>query len=63
MRAYILCATHDPSGCKETIQLRTQRGPAFRKGLLQEDIECLLAGDVDAGKAVLRDYVNATFGF
>jgi hypothetical protein len=23
----------------------------------------MLAGDVDAGKAVLRDYINATIGF
>jgi hypothetical protein len=26
-------------------------------------IECLLAGDVYTGKAVLRDYINATNGF
>ena len=37
--------------------------PAFRKALLQEGVECLLAGDVDTGKAVLRDYINATIGF
>jgi len=32
----------------------------FRGALLQEGIECLPAGDVDTGKAVLRDYINAT---
>jgi hypothetical protein len=48
---------------KDTIQARAQRDSAFRKGLLQEGIECLLAGDVDTGKAVLRDYINATIGF
>ena len=48
---------------KDTIQARAQRDPAFRKALLQEGVECLLAGDVDTGKAVLRDYVNATIGF
>ena len=48
---------------KETIQARAQRDTAFRKALLQEGIECLLAGDVDTGKAVLRDYINATIGF
>ncbi len=48
---------------KETIQARAQRDPAFRKALLQEGVECLLAGDVDTGKAVLRDYINATIGF
>ncbi len=48
---------------KETIQARAQRDPAFRKTLLQEGVECLLAGDVDTGKAVLRDDINATIGF
>ena len=48
---------------KETIQIRAQRDPAFRKALLQEGSECLLAGDIDTGKAVLRDYINATIGF
>ena len=48
---------------KETIQERARRDPAFRKALLQEGTECLLAGDLDVGKAVLRDYINATIGF
>ena len=48
---------------KDTIQARTQRDPAFRKALLHEVVECLLADDVDTGKAVLRDYINATIGF
>ena len=42
---------------------RAQCDPAFRKTLLQEGVECLLAGDIDTGKAVLRDYINATIGF
>ena len=29
---------------KDTIQARAQRDPAFRKALLQEGAECLLAG-------------------
>ncbi len=48
---------------KDTIQARAQRDPAFRKALLQEGVECLFAGDVDTGKAVLRDYINAMVGF
>jgi len=48
---------------KDTIQARARRDPVFRKALLQEGVECLLAGDVDTGKAVLRDYINATIGF
>jgi len=34
-----------------------------RKELLREGVECLLAGDLDSGKAILRDYINATIGF
>ena len=28
-----------------------------------EGIECLLSGDLDTGKAILRDYINGTIGF
>ena len=48
---------------KQTIQARVERDPAFREELLKEGVECLLGGDVEAGKAVLRDYINATIGF
>ncbi len=48
---------------KETIQARAARDPRFRRELLREGIQCLLAGDVDTGKTVLRDYINATVGF
>ena len=30
---------------------------------MREGVECLLSGDVDTGKIVLRDYINATVGF
>lgn len=48
---------------KETIQARIERDPTFREELLKEGVECLLSGDMDTGKAVLRDYINATIGF
>ena len=48
---------------KETIQARMERDSTFREELLKEGVECLLSGDVDIGKAVLRDYINATIGF
>jgi hypothetical protein len=48
---------------KDTVQARVQADPAFRAALLGEGIQTLLAGDVDTGKAVLRDYINATSGF
>lgn len=48
---------------KDTVKARAERDPAFRKALLTEGIDALLAGDVDTGKAILRDYINATIGF
>jgi DNA-binding phage protein len=52
--------THD---FKETIRARAQRDAKFRRALLREAVESYLNGDLEAGKAVLRDYVNATLGF
>jgi len=48
---------------KETVVARAERDAAFRDALLKEGIDTLLAGDVETGKAVLRDYINATVGF
>lgn len=48
---------------KETVQARARSDPGFREALLEEAVEAMLAGDVDIGKAVLRDYINATIGF
>ena len=48
---------------KETVQARLARDTAYRRELLREGVECLLGGDLDTGKAILRDYINATIGF
>jgi DNA-binding phage protein len=48
---------------KETIQARVKHDAAFRKELLRESVESFLMGDMETGKAVLRDYINATIGF
>lgn len=48
---------------KETVKARIERDAEFREALFREGIECLLSGDVDTGKAVLRNYINATIGF
>jgi DNA-binding phage protein len=48
---------------KETVLARVQADPKFRDALLKEGIEAMLAGDVDTGKAILRDYIKATVGF
>src|SRR5882757_8241355 len=48
---------------RRTVQTRATRDPAFRKALFQEAVQSLLQGDVDAGRAAMRDYINATVGF
>ncbi len=42
---------------------RARRDPEFREGLLNEGIGALLGGEVDVGKTLLRDYINAAIGF
>ncbi|MEL7028201.1 MAG: transcriptional regulator [Pseudomonadota bacterium] len=48
---------------RETVLARAERDPAFRRGLLTEALDCFLAGEIEEGKSILRDYVNATVGF
>ena len=48
---------------KETVLKRAIKDTEFRQGLLTESIESILAGDIDTGKSLLLDYINATVGF
>jgi hypothetical protein len=48
---------------KETVLARMKADRRYRKELLREGVECLLTGDLETGKAILRDYINATIGF
>lgn len=48
---------------KETIMARAKKDKKFCEAMLAEAITELLTGDVDAGKAILRDYINATVSF
>jgi len=48
---------------KETVQALAKRDIEFRRGLLTEALDCFLAGELDEGKLLLRDYINATVGF
>jgi hypothetical protein len=48
---------------KELVQRRVAEDPDFARDLLREGVDAMLAGDVDAGKAILRDYIKATIGF
>jgi hypothetical protein len=52
-----------PRDFKKTIQALIESDPAFRDELLREGVECLFAGELETGKAILRDYINATIGF
>lgn len=48
---------------KATLKARADGDPAFRAALLSDAIELLLAGDLDTGKIVLRNFIKATVGF
>lgn len=47
---------------RDTVQARAQRDARFRRALLTEAVNELLAGELGTGKALLRDYINAVFG-
>jgi hypothetical protein len=48
---------------KTLVQKHVAEDPAFAEALLRDGVETLLSGDVDTGKAILRDYIKATVGF
>jgi DNA-binding phage protein len=48
---------------KELVQARAVHDPTFAQALLCEGFEAMLAGNIEAGKSALRDYINATVGF
>ena len=47
----------------ETIREQLQKSAGFRRALLKESLSCMLAGEVEVGKSVLRKYINGTIGF
>jgi DNA-binding phage protein len=48
---------------KALVQEHVATDRAFAEALLRDGVETLLSGDVDTGKAILRDYIKATVGF
>ncbi len=40
---------------KELVQRHVAADPTFGEALLREGIEVMLAGDIETGKAILRD--------
>ena len=48
---------------KDLVRRQIAEDPAYAEALLREGIDTMLTGDVDTGKAILRDYIKATVGF
>jgi DNA-binding phage protein len=48
---------------RATLLERAQKDAEFRQAMLKEGIDALLAGDLETGKAILRDYINSAVGF
>ena len=48
---------------RETVKEQMDRSPAFRRELLREAVSTMLSGDLDAGKSVLRDFINGSIRF
>ena len=46
-----------------TVQARVREDAEFRRGLMSDAVEALLAGETALGREILRDYINATLGF
>lgn len=48
---------------RTTVLARAESDAAFRDSLLTAGVQALVNGDLNAGKSVLRNYINATIGF
>jgi hypothetical protein len=48
---------------KSTIMARARKDKKFCEMMLSEAVTELLSGDINLGKAILRDYINATITF
>lgn len=48
---------------RKAVRVRAGRDPDFRRALLREALDALLAGDLPGVRSGLRRYVNATLGF
>jgi hypothetical protein len=48
---------------RETVKTDLEMSAEFRGALLGEAVACMVSGNVETGKIVLREYVNGTIGF
>jgi DNA-binding phage protein len=55
--------TYHVTEFRATLLERAQKDAEFRQAMLKEGIDALLAGDLEIGKAMLRDYINMAVGF
>ena len=47
----------------ETVRADLQHSAEYRRAYLREAVDCVVSGEVETGKSVLRKYVNGTVGF
>jgi DNA-binding phage protein len=47
----------------ETVRADLQHSAEYRRAYLREAVGCVVSGDVETGKSVLRKYINGTVGF
>ncbi len=48
---------------REIVQERALREPEFREMLFTSGVQCLLDGEINVAKVVLRDYIETTMGY
>jgi len=48
---------------KDTVMARAKTDKEFREALIVEATEAILEGDIDIGKSLIKDYLNATEAF
>jgi len=47
----------------DTVRADLQKSHGCRRKLLREGVRCMVSGDVETGKSVLRRYIDGTVGF
>lgn len=48
---------------KKLVERHVKGDRKFAEALLREGVDAMLSGDLDTGKAIMRDYIKATIGF
>lgn len=48
---------------RDAVQADIKKDAEFRQALLSEAVACMVSGDLETGKTVLREYFNGTMGF